>query len=124
MARRRSTRRPSLRVPRRGRASGSRGALTEKRCPMATFPNVFHRLPDVFQIRLLLWIGAEVVLHLAADLILGLILETGVETIHVRVGEEVGRQRRCDAGRHPGYIGSRAVGWPGRRVGRGWAGGS
>ena len=69
---------------------------------MATFPDVGQRLTDAFEFGLLLRIGAEVILDLPADLILGLILKTGVKPVHIRVSEEVGRERRRNTGRNAG----------------------
>jgi len=71
---------------------------------MATFPDVGQRLTDALEISFLLRIGTEVVLHLALDLIFGLILETGVKAVHIRVSEQVSGERRCDACGNAGHV--------------------
>jgi hypothetical protein len=43
---------------------------------LAALPYVGQRLADAFQLRFFLRIGAEVILHLGTDLILGLLLKT------------------------------------------------
>ena len=71
---------------------------------MATLPDVGQWLTDALEFSFLLGIAAEVVLHLALDLILRLILKTGIKPVHIRVSEQVGRERVCDAGCHAGYV--------------------
>ena len=65
---------------------------------MATFPDVGQRLTEAFEIGFLLRIADEVALYLSPDLIFGLILKSGVEPVHIRVSEQVGRERRRNTG--------------------------
>src|SRR5262249_11365625 len=86
--------------------------------------DVSHRLTDALKVGLLLRVGVEIVLHVVLDLIFGLILKAGVEPVHVRVSEQVGRERRRNTSRDTGYVRSCAVGRPRRRIIRGCPRGS
>ena len=72
-------------VPRPAR-SGDGAALPKQWSPLATLPDVTQRLTDALKVGLLLRVGIEVVLHVVADLIFGLILKAGVEPVS-RLGE-------------------------------------
>src|SRR6201993_5527600 len=104
-------------VPRPDRLGS--GALPKQWSPLATLPDVSHRLTDALKVGLLLRVGVEVVLHVILDLIFGPILKARVEPVHVRVSEQVVRERRRNTGRDTGYIRSCAVGWSRRRISRG-----
>src|SRR6201993_3574711 len=97
-------------VPRPDRLGS--GALPKQWSPLATLPDVSHRLTDALKVGLLLRVGVEVVLHVILDLIFGLILKAGVEAVHVRVGEQIGRERRRNPSRDTRYVRSCAVGRP------------
>ena len=67
-------------------------------------PEELQDRTEAFEFGFLLRIAAEVVLYLGPDLIFRLILKSGVEPVHVRVSQQVCRERVRDTGRNAGRV--------------------